>query len=222
MAGDYTRFTFDPSKGYSGLHKQQGRVSLDSEFNEFEEILDRRSRAEMSDTVGPAVVPMATPTGFEITVSGSAQLQIGIGRIYVDGILAECFGDLSNPTLSGRNDVLGGIVGPGPVPYSQQPFFYTPGYPALLGGSSINLIYLDVWQRELTVFEEDALREPALNGPDTATRVQTAWQVKVMPSAAAADSCTAPPPAWDTLIAPSTARLTALAVPASRCTRAAR
>ena len=31
----------------------------------------------------------------------------------------------------------------------------------------INLVYLDVWQREVTVFEDDALREPALNGPDT-------------------------------------------------------
>ena len=213
MAGDYTRSTFDPINGYSGLHKQQGRVSLDAEFNEFEEILDRRSRAEMYDIVGQAVVPLATTTGFEITVSGGGQLQIGIGRIYVDGILAECFGDLSNPNATVRNDVLGGVAGSGPVLYNQQPFFYQPGYPALLGGSAINLVYLDVWQREVTVWEDDALREPALNGPDTATRVQTAWQVKVLQTAAAADSCSQPPSAWAALIAPSTARLTAQAVP---------
>ena len=70
MAGDYTRFTFDPVKGYSGVRKQQGRVSLDSEHNELEEILDRRDRAETLDTVGRAVVPATTRSGFEIGVAG--------------------------------------------------------------------------------------------------------------------------------------------------------
>ena len=97
MAGDYTRFTFDPVKGFSGVQKQQGRVSLDSEFNEFEEILDRRDRAEMYDTVGQAVVPADHADGFKIGVGGGGKLTIGSGRAYVDGILAECFGDMSNP-----------------------------------------------------------------------------------------------------------------------------
>ena len=52
MGGDYTRFTFNPTKGFSGVLKQQGRVSLDSDANELEAILDRRDRAEMYDTVG--------------------------------------------------------------------------------------------------------------------------------------------------------------------------
>ena len=38
MGGDYTRFTFDPVKGFSGVLKQQGRVSLDSDANELEEL----------------------------------------------------------------------------------------------------------------------------------------------------------------------------------------
>ena len=44
MSGDYTRVSFDPIKTFSGVHKQQGRVSVDSEFNEWEEILDRTRR----------------------------------------------------------------------------------------------------------------------------------------------------------------------------------
>jgi Family of unknown function (DUF6519) len=88
MSGDYTRFTFDPVKGFSGLLKQQGRVSLDADFNEFEEILDRRSRAEMFDVVGQTVVPETTPHGFEISFTGPGKLAIGRGRAYVDGILA--------------------------------------------------------------------------------------------------------------------------------------
>ncbi len=218
MAGDYTRFTFEPTKGFSGLHKQQGRVSLDSEFNEFEEILDRHTRSEMYDTVGQAVYPATTPTAFQIGVT-AGQLTIGIGRMYVDGIQAECFGDMSLATPFDPN--VGGVVGSGPLFFNQQPFFYLspPSALAFPGLSptpgDINLVYLDVWQRELTMFEDDELREVALNGPDTATRVQTAWQVKVL-FPADANSCSTPPATWATLTAPSTARLTtvlAAAVP---------
>jgi parallel beta-helix repeat protein len=216
MAGDYTRFTFEPTKGFSGLHKQQGRVSLDSEFNEFEEILDRRTRSEMYDTVGQTVYPSTTPTAFQVGVT-AGQLTIGIGRMYVDGIQAECFGDMSLATPFDPN--VGGVVGSGPLLYNQQPFFYLSPpsalpFPALSPtAGDINLVYLDVWQREVTMFEDDDLREVALNGPDTATRVQTAWQVKVL-FPADANSCTTPPATWATLTAPSTARLTTVLAPA--------
>jgi nitrous oxidase accessory protein NosD len=214
MGGDYTRVTFDAVNAFSGVHKQQGRVSLDSDFNEFEEILDRSSRARMYDTVGQAVVPLTTQHAFEILVNAAGTLTIGVGRAYVDGILAECFGDMSDPTATLRDDTLGGVVGPQPVAFDKQPFFYQPNFPALSAtAGTTNLVYLDVWQREVTVLEDPGLREPALNGPDTATRVQTAWQVKVMQAAADANSCAAPPAAWTTLVAPSTARLTAQATP---------
>jgi hypothetical protein len=214
MGGDYTRITFDPVKLFNGGRKQQGRVSLDSDFNEFEEIIDRRSRAEMYDTVGQAFVPLTTPDGFEIGVNGSGELTIGIGREYVDGMLAECFGDMSDPTATERDDTLGGLHGNGPVVYDEQPFWYEPGYPGLSPtANDINLAYLDVWQREVTVYEDPELREPALNGPDTATRMQTAWQVKVL-QGADASSCDSPPAAWDDLIAASTGRLTATSAPA--------
>jgi len=214
MGGDYTRFTFDPVKEFSGVRKQQGRVSLDADFNEFEEILDRRRRAQMYDTVGSvgrAVVPMTTPNAFKIGLSGT-QLTIGAGRAYVDGILVECFGDMGPNQPINQDDVLGGIRGAGPLPFDKQPFYYSSYYPGLLtGANAINTVYLDVWQREVTVFEDDALREPALNGPDTATRVQTAWQVKVMTRPATSSNCASTPAGWDTLVAASTARLTAKA-----------
>ena len=66
MSGDYTKLSFDPIKVFSGVHKQQGRVSLDSEFIEFEEILDRRDRATTWDTFSQSVTPMTTPAGFQI------------------------------------------------------------------------------------------------------------------------------------------------------------
>src|SRR5260370_23745578 len=104
MAGDSTRFTVKPGKGFSGVLEQQGRVSLDSDFNEFEEILDRRSRAEMYDAVGQAVVPITTKDGFKVQVNGAGKLTIGIGRAYGDGILVECFRDMSDPAKKVPDD----------------------------------------------------------------------------------------------------------------------
>jgi len=39
--------------------------------------------------------------------------------------------------------------------------------------------FLDVWSRHLTAVEDDAMREIALGGPDTTTRTQTIWQVRL-------------------------------------------
>ena len=52
MGGDYTRFTFKAKKNHSGVLKQQGRVSLDADWNELAEIKDRRWRSETMDIIG--------------------------------------------------------------------------------------------------------------------------------------------------------------------------
>ncbi|MBC6420227.1 MAG: tail fiber domain-containing protein [Hormoscilla sp. SP12CHS1] len=41
------------------------------------------------------------------------------------------------------------------------------------------LAYLEVWQHHVTAIEAEELREKALGGPDTTTRTQTYWQVKL-------------------------------------------
>src|SRR5512133_1153476 len=183
MSGDYTRLTFDPARGFSGVRKQQGRVSLDSDFNEFEAILDRRDRSAMYDTVGPAVFPRTTPDAFRIAFAVGGGLTIGIGRAYVDGICAECFGDLSDladPAKTTYDAYVGNRVGNASLPYDKQPFFYAPSFPAAIAAGKASLLYLDVWPREVTIYEDEELGEPALGGPDTATRMQTAWQVKAL------------------------------------------
>jgi hypothetical protein len=215
MSGDYTRFTFAARKLFSGVLKQQGRVSLDADFNEFQEILDRRDRSEMYDTVGHAVVPKTTPHGFEIGVYLNS-LIIGVGRMYVDGIQAECFGRLRKPLPpqppppTEFDPALGNLIGSSPLPFTAQPFYYNPNFPGLTGSGITHMVYLDVWQREVTSWEDDRLLDKALGGVDTDTRVQTAWQVKALPNVAA-DACTNPPKVWKDLIAPSSARMTAAA-----------
>src|SRR5712671_5434822 len=91
MPGDYNRFTFHPQKDIACLWMQQGRVILGSDWNELSELLDRRFRAETMDIIGRAVVPKNTIDGFRILFAG-ADLSIGVGRAYVDGLLAENHG----------------------------------------------------------------------------------------------------------------------------------
>ncbi len=202
MSGDYTRWSFDPTKNYSEVFKQQGRVDLDADWNEFAEIMDRRWRAETIDIIGRAVYPMSTPDAFLIKPAGPGQFTIGVGRMYVDGLLAECHG--LPPTEYDAS--LGELVGTLPVPFTQQPYYPSP-VPLPSAAPATDLIYLDVWHREVTAFEDPSIREKALGGPDTTTRTQTVWQVKILPNVGA-HACGDDIPAWNDLIAPSAGRLT--------------
>jgi Family of unknown function (DUF6519) len=210
MAGDHSRFTFNPQKHYSGVLMQQGRVQLDSDWNEAQEISDRRWRAETLDLMGQAAVPETTPDAFRIQSDGKGSFTIGVGRLYVDGLLAENHG--LEPKY---NSQLGELYGTKPIPYNEQP--YCPNPPSLLStpAGTTDLVYLDVWQREVTVLEDPAIQEIALGGPDTATRLQTVWQVKTLADVGkdggGTVTCGATIPAWDTLTKPSAGRLTTIA-----------
>ncbi len=214
MAGDYTRFTYDVQSDYAGVFKQQGRVDLDADFNELVDIIDRRWRAETIDVIGHGVVPRvppATPPAFDpflVIPSAIGDFRIGIGRMYVDGILVENHG---LEPFSYRAD-LGELRGTVAPVYSNQPYLPAPLPPVLPGtAGTSDLIYIDVWQREVTALEDPALREIALGGPDTTTRLQNVWQVRALQDVGN-HGCGDSIPAWDALIAPSAGRLTVTAV----------
>src|SRR5712692_8125203 len=96
MSFDSNRFTFDPWNDFFGVVMQQGRVQLDSDWNEWLAEFARRVRAGTLDTLGRAVVPLTTKSAFQITLtqdaSGNISIGIGPGRMYVDGLLAENHG----------------------------------------------------------------------------------------------------------------------------------
>jgi hypothetical protein len=198
MSIDISRQRFNPLKDFSGVLMQQGRVQLDSDWNDFVEILDRRSRVGTADIIGRCVVPRETPDGFKITVS-SAGLSIGPGRIYVDGLLAENHGEA--PSVF--DPMLGELRGSNPVLYTKQPYLPVP---AMLPTTGTHLVYVDVWEREVTFIEEPDLVEKAV-GVDTTARVQTVWQVKVLPNVGNGATCGGTIQAWNDLIAPSAGRL---------------
>ncbi len=165
MKGDFSRDTFKPDKHYQQVLMQQGRVQLDADWNEQAAIGARRDATLAADLVGGCGGP-AERAGFGIITSAEIlaelpadpaapirQFALSAGRYYVDGIQCEA----NAPFL-----------------FSWQPDHRQSTELA----SGAYLIYLDVWQRHLTVHEEEDIRESALGGPDTGTRVKTVWQVR--------------------------------------------
>jgi hypothetical protein len=198
MKGDFSRDTFNLKKNFSRVLIQQGRVQLDADFNEQSSILLHYLRTLARDIIGPYAGP---EEGFTIdflrdendniikdNAGNPKDLAIAEGRYYVEGILCE-------------NDAL----------FNNKPvsYFNQPGYP--LEEDKLPefpyLVYLDVWERHITRYEDEVLREVALGEVDTTTRAQVVWQVKLRalkenedPANACGD-ITFPPPGNARLIA---------------------
>jgi hypothetical protein len=165
---------------------QQGRVQLDSDWNEWLAELSRRAQAGTLDTLGRAAYPATTPFAFQITASSSGgknQISIGPGRMYVDGLLAENHGDLAAAVWDPALAELSNSPQPPPssesgaIDYVSQP--YLPAAPLITGDGPF-LAYLDIWTRPVTYLEDPNLIDKAV-GVDTTGRLQTVWQVKLMP-----------------------------------------
>jgi hypothetical protein len=213
MKGDFTRSTFKPEKHYSRVLMQQGRVQLDADWNEQLEIQAHRVEAETADTLGACAAPIHA-AAFGIITDPTTLLAeeqallndlgllplatgdfiLSAGRFYVDGILAE-------------NEHA--------MPFSAQPDL--PGATPI-GDPGTYLAYLDVWQRHITFLEAPSIREVALGGPDTTTRAQTIWQVKLLPVEGADLNCLSDLEAWNELETGSTGQMMARAQPEAAST----
>lgn len=178
MTFDNSRNTFNPWNDYLGVVMQQGRVHLDSDWNELLAEFTRRIHAGSLDVIGLSGVPSTTPLAFQITpstdTSGQFHLSIGVGRMYVDGILVQNHGLSSAPQW---DPLLGETSSASPVDFTAQP--YAPGavLPATTTGPY--LVYLDVWQRDVNYIEDPTLVDQAV-GVESTGRLQTVWQVKLL------------------------------------------
>ncbi len=162
MKADLSRNTFQPDRHYRDVVKQQGRVELDADWNEQQAINVHRVETETVDVVGRTGAPVHQ-AGFAISTDG-VTLRIGVGRLYVDGILCENTSDrLDYATQPDRLD----------VPPVLDEF--------IAAGADSGIVYLDVWLRHVTALNDARIREVALGGPDTATRTQVVWQVRILP-----------------------------------------
>lgn len=150
MKGDFSRLPFLRGAHYTSVRQQQGRVALDSDWNEQASIREHVERAYFEEIVGGSASPSAE--GFAMATEGST-LRLTAGHIYVGGLRCELGHDLPLEQLLGASIV-----------------------PAR---DRTDLIYLDVWERHLTAIDDPSILEPALDGADTTTRLEVAWRVRL-------------------------------------------
>ena len=191
MAGDRARVSYDPSRKWRGLIAQQGRVTVEADWNEAAAIDAERGRQLTLNVVGT----LGTPDGGYVVTAVPAAGSPPAG----------------SPPTSGPGDL---IIGPGtlyaggerldldaPVAYSAQPDWrdhstdprWSP--PAVPTGTSYELVYLLASEQEVSAVEDPALADVALGGPDTMGRQRILQRFVRWPSPSAVGY-----QAWDALV----------------------
>jgi hypothetical protein len=198
MKGDFSRLTFDPASGFTQVLRQQGRVDIDADWNEQQAIHAHLDRTTGRDVIGQSGAPEADP-GFAISNAGG--LQIGSGRFYVEGQLIEL---------------------PAAIPLADQPhlaglspFLNSNGNPIANPTSGRYLFFLETWDHHTTAVEVPALKEKALGGPDTTTRLRSVWRVRALRigSPGGSEHCETSTAAWLAMTGPPSGTLAAQAQP---------
>jgi hypothetical protein len=163
MASDRARVSHDPTRNWRGLIAQQGRVTVEADWNEAATIEEEHDRALTLDFVGPvgtpdggyAVTPVPATGGPPGSLPGD--LTIGSGTLYVGGAR---------------------LVLDGSVTYSAQPewldrstdlLWVPPGVPPVAPATQ-ELVYVLACEQEVSAVEDPALADVALGGPDTMLR----------------------------------------------------
>lgn len=163
MASDRARRSYDAGRMYRSVVSQQGRVTIDADANEAEEIRAGESRAEALDVIGPTGTP---DDGFKISVPGKGPLDFAIGHgcLYLGGVRVSAGSETT--TYLGQRDTEWADY-PAGAPFSDP----------LPGKGIRELVYLAVTEQEVSAVEDPALREVALGGPDTAQRTRLIQRV---------------------------------------------
>lgn len=225
MKADLTRSTDRPDKHYRSVRMQQGRVQLDADWNEQQDILNRRIELETVDVIGHTGAPLAAP-GFKLSGNGQ-NIDISAGHFYVEGLLCDNPAPASLIAQPSLKNTVSPIL---PAGFTQLPL--PPANAAPLAGiilydgsgnavtppDGIYLGYLEAWLRHVTALEDPLIREVALGGPDSATRDQLVWQVKLMRVADPGTdiACNSAFTAWDALAAVPDGKMGARAEPSKQ------
>jgi hypothetical protein len=163
MASDRARVSYNPSRKWIGVVAQQGRVTVEADWNEAAMIGEERDRQAALDLIGPFATPdcgyavTAVPPEGEHASSAPGHLTIGPGTVYLGG---ERF-DLAEPA--------GYRAQPDWLDHSTDPMWSDP-HPGRAGRTRHELVYLLAAEQEVSAVEDPALADVALGGPDTMQR----------------------------------------------------
>ncbi|HWQ19457.1 MAG TPA: DUF6519 domain-containing protein [Methanotrichaceae archaeon] len=195
--GNFSKDAFNKDKGFSRILIQQGRVLLDSDLNELQDLVTYYLRTLAKDIIGPRgglKDDIRKIDSFSIDITkDETDITIAPGHYYVDGIL--CINNKPGQEPQ---------AGPAAINYKDQDG-YISDQNILVHSDGITpleakkdyLIYLDVWERSISYIQDDALLETALGigDADTAVRSKVVWQVKAWTDADKQVNCDSTP--WD-------------------------
>lgn len=167
MAADLARITYDPTRQYRSVITQQGRVTLEADNNEAAIIAGEALRLETIDIVGPTGTP---DDGYKVgTGNGTGGVSIGPGTFYLGGWRLELDAAID---LSAQPDWLD------MPPVASVPPATTATAAGVLGN---RLVALLLTEQSVCAVEDQALREVALGGPDSAARARLMQQFLRLP-----------------------------------------
>ncbi|MGH2396671.1 MAG: DUF6519 domain-containing protein, partial [bacterium] len=193
-AKDISRFLFQPQKRYSSVRMQQGRVILDSDWNEGERIDDEEARRILAETVcakgtpneGFLVQGVTEATVTEPPVLGEEfpptketyDFALASGSFYLGGLRFEVVPEIAERFLS-QTDWLQIDAELGNLPARPSLADLTNAD----GSFTVrhDLVYLRGWEQCVTAIEDSELRERALGVPDTSVRMRRMRRIEVMP-----------------------------------------
>jgi hypothetical protein len=138
---------------------QQGRVTLEADWNEGQSIFGEELRQETLEIVGPAGTP---DKGYQVMDTSQPatpyDFSVGPGTMYVGGVRVE----LDTPVNY--------LTQPEWLDHTFDPDWVDPSQLKAL--PSKEFVYLFLREQEVSAVEDYALRDVALGGPDTAARTR--------------------------------------------------
>jgi Family of unknown function (DUF6519) len=172
MASDRARASFDPSRKWRGLVAQQGRVTVEADWNEAAAIQTLSDRLTALDIIGP----LGTPDGGYAVASGLSgspptgapgPLTVGAGTVYVGGVRLDLDQEveLDGTPQPDWLDQSTNTLWVAPEPAGSSP-------PSSPPGSTNELVYLLAVEQEVSALEVPELADVALGGPDTMQRLR--------------------------------------------------
>ena len=162
MGSDRARISYDKTQQYRAVVAQQGRVTLEADWNECQQIASEELREETLDFVGSSGTP---DNGYEVIdykaidpkkPSQPFDFATRAGTMYVGGVRAFSTKPIE---YSNQLDWLDRVGDRDWVDPSNT-------------ASASELVYLLLREQEVSAVEDSALLEKALGGPDTTQRLR--------------------------------------------------
>jgi hypothetical protein len=170
MGSDRARITYDEKQQYRGVIAQQGRVTLEADWNESQQIVRATIDRNARDTVGPTGTPDdgygVIPASDVVSTGKSYDFGIQNGTMYVGGMRVV----QTDSSLYSKQSESNWLDSKGDSDWHSLSELAA-------DKPTQEFVYLCLREQEISAVEDQALLEPAIGGSDTTQRVRLIQRV---------------------------------------------